>query len=187
MVLDRALADAEVGGDVLAGLAREHPIHHVALSRRETREVSRRRFSQLQQLARILRQFESPLDARDEFLAADRLFDEIQRARFHGLNRHRHVGVAGDHDRRQAMALVMELLEQFEPAHSRQIGVDQQARGFAGIKGVKKRLAARIGFDDAAIVFEHGSYRLTNLVVIIDDDDPGSARSAQGFSRVTRR
>ena len=72
---------------------------------RETREVSRRRFSQLRQFAGILGQFESPLDACDEFLAADRLFDEIQRARFHGLNRHGHVGVAGDHDRRQAMAV----------------------------------------------------------------------------------
>ena len=85
------------------------------------------------------------------------------------------------------MAVVVELLEQFEPAHSRQIGVDQQARGFVGMKGLEKRLAARIGFDDAAIVFQHGAYRLTNQVVIVDDDDPGSARSAQGFSSVARR
>ena len=85
------------------------------------------------------------------------------------------------------MALVMELLEQFKPAHTREIGVDQQARGFAGIKGVKKRLAARIGFDDAAIILEHGSYRLTDLVVIIDDNDSGFARSVQGVSSVTRR
>ena len=83
MVLDGALADAEVGGDVLARLAGEHPIHHLALSRRQTREVSRRRFSPFLQLARVSRQFESPLDAGDEFLAADRLFDEIQCARLH--------------------------------------------------------------------------------------------------------
>ena len=75
------------------------------------------------------------------------------------------------------MAVLMELLQQFEPAHSRQIGVDQQACGVAGIKGVKKRLAACIALDDAAIILEHGSYRLTNLVVIIDDDDPGSAEA----------
>ena len=84
------------------------------------------------------------------------------------------------------MALVVELLEQSEPAHTRQIGVDQQARRFAGIKGVKKRLTAGIGFDDAAIVLEYGSYRLANLVVIVDDNDSGSARSVQGFNRVTR-
>src|SRR5208337_4549579 len=81
----------------------------------------------------------------------------------------------------------VELLKQFEPAHSRQIGVDQQACGLVGMKGVKKRLAACMGVDDAAVVFEHGAYRLTNLVVIIDDDDPGSARSAQGVRPVKRR
>ena len=42
VVLDRALADAEVGGDVLARLAREHPFHHVPLSRRESSKVSQR-------------------------------------------------------------------------------------------------------------------------------------------------
>jgi hypothetical protein len=113
VIFDRALADAKIRGDVLARLAGEHPFHHVALSRRETSEVSRRRFSYLQQLVRILRQFESALDACDEFLAADRLFDEIQRARFHGLNRHVHIGIAGDHDRRQMMALLVKFLDQF--------------------------------------------------------------------------
>ena len=40
MVLDRALADAKIGRNILARLAREHPFHHVALSWRETSEVS---------------------------------------------------------------------------------------------------------------------------------------------------
>ena len=40
------------------------------------------------------------------------------------------------------MTVIVEPLEQFEPAHSGQIGVDQQACGFAGIKGFEKRLAA---------------------------------------------
>ena len=81
----------------------------------------------------------------------------------------------------------MELLEQFEPAHSRQIGVDQQAGGFAGIKGFEKGLAACIGLDDAAVVFEHRAYRLANEVVVVDDDDRGSARSARAFMSVMRR
>ena len=33
---------------------------------------------------------------------------------------------------------MVQLLEQFEPAHSRQIGVDEQACGFARIKGLEK-------------------------------------------------
>ena len=82
----------------------------------------------------------------------------------------------------------MKLLEQFKPAHSRQIGIDQQARGPIGMKALEKRLAAWIGFHDAAIVFEHCAYRLTNQVVIVDDDDFGSARNARrGMSLAKRR
>ena len=43
MVLDRALADAEVGGDVLAGMAGEHQVHDLALARGEAGEARRRR------------------------------------------------------------------------------------------------------------------------------------------------
>ena len=49
-----------------------------------------------------------------------------------------------------------------------------------------KRVLLELGGNDAAIVLEHGPYRLTNLVVIVDDNDSGSARSFQGFNRVTR-
>ena len=77
------------------------------------------------------------------------------------------------------MTVMVELLKQFEPAHSRQIGVDQQACGLVGMKGVKKRLAACIGVDDAAVVFEHGAHRLANEAVIVGDDDRSSARSGR--------
>jgi hypothetical protein len=36
MVLDRALADAEIGGNVLAGMAGEHQLHDLALARGQT-------------------------------------------------------------------------------------------------------------------------------------------------------
>ena len=84
------------------------------------------------------------------------------------------------------MTLFMKFREQFEPAHSRQIGVDQQACGLAGIKSLEKGLAACIGLDDAAVVFEHGAYRLPNQIVVIDDDDGGFARSAHGLMSVMR-
>ena len=178
MVLDRTLTDAEIGSNVLARVPGQHALHDVLLSRREPREVSRCVRSPFHQLARVMRQIESSLDTCEEFLAADRLFDEIQRARFHRHDRHRYIGVAGDHDRRQMMTLIPELLKQFEPAQSRQVRVDQQAFAFVGMKRVKKRFAAFVGVDDATIVFEHGAYRFANLVVIIDDDDPRFARSA---------
>ena len=42
MVLDGALADAEIRRDVLAGVAGEHHLHHLDLTRRETLEMGRR-------------------------------------------------------------------------------------------------------------------------------------------------
>ena len=66
---------------------------------------------QAEQLVRIPRLFESSLDADDQFAGTDRLLDEVRSACLHGLNRHRHVGIAGDHDGRQPMARIMELLQ----------------------------------------------------------------------------
>jgi hypothetical protein len=43
MVLDRALADAEIHGDVLAGLAGEDQFHHLTLSPCQAGEVVGRR------------------------------------------------------------------------------------------------------------------------------------------------
>ena len=84
------------------------------------------------------------------------------------------------------MAVVMKPSQQLEPAHSRQIGVDQQARGMAGTKGFEKRLAARISFDDAAVVFQHLAYRLANVIVVVDDEYLGAVGSDRGFNRVNR-
>jgi hypothetical protein len=50
----------------------------------------------------------------------------IRGARLHGLNRHRHVAVARDQDRRQPMACVSEP-QQSNAVDSRQAGIDQQA------------------------------------------------------------
>ena len=35
MVFDRSLADAEIGGDILAGMTGENAVHHLALTRRQ--------------------------------------------------------------------------------------------------------------------------------------------------------
>src|SRR3984885_12448337 len=78
VILDRTLTDAEIGGNVLARVPGQHALHDVLLSRREPREVSRSVRSPFQQLARVMRQIESSLDTCEQFLAADRLFDEIQ-------------------------------------------------------------------------------------------------------------
>ena len=127
MVLDRALADAEVCGDILAGVTGEDQFHDLPLPGSEPRDVASRFLPPRDQLARISRLFERARDAGQQFITADGLLDEIQSARLHRLNRHRHVAIAGDHDGGQPIAGIVKPLQQFEPVHPRQIGVDQQA------------------------------------------------------------
>ena len=68
----------KIRGDVLAGVSGEHQLHDLALTRREPRDVIRRILSPGGQLARIPRLLERALDAGEQFIAADRLLDEIQ-------------------------------------------------------------------------------------------------------------
>ena len=105
MVLDRALADAEIRGDVLAGMPGEHHVHDLALPRRQAGDDVARA-SPARRTA-----CSNPCDcssARSTLASSSlRLIGfsmKVRRARLHGLNRHRHVAVAGDHDGRQPIA-----------------------------------------------------------------------------------
>ena len=55
----------------------------------------------------------------------------------------------------------------------------------AGTKGFEKRLAARISFDDATVVFQNRADRLANVIVIVDDEDLGAVGSDRDFNRVS--
>ena len=114
-------------------------------------------------------------------LAADRLLDEVEGAGLHGLNRHRHVAVAGHHDGWQPMARVVQPLEQFETAHPRQVGIDQETGVAARTIGLEECLACRVVLDRPAIVFEQRTHRVAQLVVVIDDENGRWARFARRF------
>ena len=66
--------------------------------------------------------FQGALDAGEQFVAADRLFDEIRSPGLHGLDRHRHVALAGDHDGRQPSSLALEPLQQLRARPCRASG-----------------------------------------------------------------
>ena len=63
MILDGALADAEIRGDILAGVAGENQFHDLALSRRQAGDSVGRGLPPGEQLARIPRLRQSALDA----------------------------------------------------------------------------------------------------------------------------
>src|SRR5471030_2853200 len=98
MVFDGALADAQIGGDIFTGMTRQNQFHDLSLSWSETGDSTCRALPGGEQLAGIPRLFESIIDAAEQFAVADRLFDEVPRAGLHGLNGHRHIAIARDHD-----------------------------------------------------------------------------------------
>jgi len=106
MVFDSALTEAKICGDIFIGVASEDHLHNLALSRGKTRDAIRRFPSPRGELARIPRLFKGSLDAGEQFVAVDRLFEEIRSTRLHGLHRHRNVATAGDHDGRKSVASI---------------------------------------------------------------------------------
>ena len=94
MVFHCALADAEIGGDVLAGMAGKNHLHDLTLPRSERGDVAGRILAPGQKLACIPRVFRMAIDVGKQFSAADRLLDEVGRASLHGFHRDRDVAVA---------------------------------------------------------------------------------------------
>ena len=183
MVFDRALADAEVGGDVFAGLAGEHQLHDLALARGQASKVRCCRLPPNRQLGRISNLLQGMLDAGEEFVAADRLLDEIRSPGSHGLDRRRHIALAGDHDGRKPHPFALKPLQQREPAHTRHPGVDQQALVAAGTISIEEGLGAVVDLDRPAISPEQITQRLAQRAVIIDHEDGRRLRTVFGNFR----
>ena len=130
---------------------------------------------------------ESAFDRGEQFIAADRLLDEVRSACLHGLNRDRHVAVAGDHDGRQSMARIPQPPQQLETIHSRQIGIDHQACFLAGTIGFEECLAGRIVLDVPAVVLQHGADHLAQVAVVIHHEDDRRPCTAGRFGTDAER
>ena len=171
MVLHGPLADAEIGGNVLAGVPREHEIEYLALARGETGETRRCRVAPRGQLGRIAHLLQRVIDTGEQLLVADRLLEEIHRPCVHRPHRHVHVAIAGDHDRRQPAALVLQALQQREPAHPRHHGIDQQASLGPGAIIIQECLRAGIGLYRPAIPPKQIVHRSAYVAVIVDHEN----------------
>ena len=71
------------------------------------------------------------------------------------------------------MARIAEPLQQFEPVHSGQVGIDHQACLAARTIGFEEFLAGRIILDDPAIFLEHAANSVAYVAVVVDDEDDG--------------
>src|SRR6476469_9455589 len=67
------------------------------------------------------------VESRDDFAAAKRLFDEVERAALDGADRHGDVTLSGDHENRRRIILAVEFLENIETGLTRNMHIEQDA------------------------------------------------------------
>src|SRR5580698_8694149 len=122
-----SLSNADIVGNLLAEPPPCDVNHDLSLpgtqGRKTSFEVGQRAFTLPADA--IARQAE--LNRVKKLLIADRLGEKLDRATFHGLHRHRNIGVSRDKDDRQVSAGRREFTLEFETALPRQSHVQHQA------------------------------------------------------------
>src|SRR5581483_5552744 len=91
MIVDRALADTEISGDVLAWKAGQDEVEDLPLTYRQTGDACRIRLAWCRQPSVVMRLITLVLDGGKKLFASERHFDEIHRTGLHRLDRRRHT------------------------------------------------------------------------------------------------
>src|SRR5579862_1554720 len=122
-------------------------------------------------VAAALRQSERAVDDGEKLVMADRLLDEIDGTRFHRLHGHRYFAMACDHDRRQAVMLGLEPLQERDSAQSGQTSVNEKASVAPWAMGLEKRLAAGEVFNRVPVSLDRFAHRLAKGIIVVDQKD----------------
>lgn len=96
MVFDRVLTDAEIGGDGLARVDRDHEVHDLMLSPGQRGDVGGRGPPQRRCFRQLVRMVQCSLDALGKELSADGFLDEIEGAGPYCLNHRGTIRGGGD-------------------------------------------------------------------------------------------
>src|SRR5258707_15101454 len=102
---------------------------------------------------------------------ADGLGQELDRTGLHGSNRHRGIGVTADEDDRQMPARLEEVLMKIRPALPWQGSIDNEASRKSRTRAVQELLNGEEKLDAQADRPEKSVEGLTNVPIIIDDDN----------------
>jgi hypothetical protein len=172
----------------------EEPLHrrgvpdHLVLLALLTRDLGER--------AAGVGRLEGVLHAHEHPLARQRLLEEVGSAeldRLHGVV-NRRVPADDEHRQIARRLVLLDALEDVEPAHVRQLHVEE--RGVHRRVGVREdRQALRAGLareDVVALALEHELQRAADVLLVVDDEDglgPGNSRGRRKRrrGRVRRR
>src|SRR5712671_3644564 len=183
MVLDRALADAEVVGDYLIRTSFNDEVQDVAFARRQAGETCGRRLVPSGELCRIPDAVEGAFDACQQFVRANGFLQEVDGAGLHRFHRHRYVAMAGHHDRRQAVDPGLEPFEERDSAYARHQGIDHEAPLTIPPVGREERLAAGIDLGRMPVFLKQFLQSVADGAVVVDHENRGP-RAVSRYGRM---
>jgi hypothetical protein len=114
---------------------------------------------------------ERKLDGVEQILVADRLGEELDRARLHGPHRHRDVAVASDEDDRDLDVRLGELGLKVEAADTGQPDVEHQATRDVGLAGLEELGRRSEHLDLHPHRRQQAPQGVTDGGVVVDDVD----------------
>src|SRR5215510_14801381 len=125
--LHRHFAYANSAANLLVHEARRHQRHDLALPRGQRFEPGS--YGRLGLLfgTTLPITLKSPGDRVKQLLVTKRISQEVDRARFHGLDRHRNIAVTGNEDDGYFYAHPIEFRLQLKPAHPGQSDIEHKA------------------------------------------------------------
>src|SRR5690606_38063638 len=166
--LNGALADPQLDGHHLVGLAGADTIEHLALARRELFETRARRRAPalLVQPPPVLG--DGLLHAPDEpVVIRERLLEEVHRALLEGRDRRGHVGMTGEEDDGRRALVPGEVRLQFETAGARHAHVQQQAARTGRVIAPEKGIPVLAGHHLEAGAREQHAERIAHGRVVV--------------------
>src|SRR5215469_1292813 len=127
MDLGGDLAGPDLSGDLLVHAAHHHQRHDGPLPRGQRFIALAQDGHLLLLLAPVAITMQSDLHRVEQVLLAERLGEELHRARLHGADRHRDIAVSGEKNDRQTDVGLVELALEVEPTLFRQAHVENEA------------------------------------------------------------
>ena len=174
MILDGARADSEMAPGFLVGRARGELLQHLAFAPRQrfpSRKMQRRGFRRGVLCLPACICADRFIEPGHDFAAAERLFDEVQRAILDRADRHGDVALAGDHEDRRRIVLAVKLLQDIEAGFAGNMHIEQDAGRSPGARDRQQRRAVRKADHLIAARRQHHRQGVANGGIVVDDED----------------
>ena len=168
--LDGDLAQPQFAGDLLVHQAGGDEAHHLAFALGQAVEACSYVRQALLVLSPAAIAFDRRGDRVQHVLIAEGLGQEIDRAGFHGLDRHGDVAVPGHEYDGNMDVRLGELALEIEPAHPRQSDVEHEAACHFGKLAAQKVRGRAERLDPETDRSKQASERLTHGFIVVDDE-----------------